>query len=70
MQSNSSDLARLFAGLVGTGPGAGMSLQFIFAGLALALTCLVGYAIPAIREVESRLPDHDHLPPPAGQEKS
>ncbi len=62
MQSSSSGLASLFGGLVGAGPGAGMSLQFIFAGLALALTCVVGYAIPAIRNVEMELPDHDQIP--------
>lgn len=48
-----------FGGLVGTGPGAGISLIFIIAGLLGALVGVVGYAIPVIRDVETILPDHD-----------
>ncbi len=51
--------AGTFGGLVGTGPGAGISLIFIIAGLLGALVGVVGYAIPAIRDVETILPDHD-----------
>lgn len=51
--------AGTFGGLVGTGPGAGISLIFIIAGLSGALVGLAGYAIPVIRDVETILPDHD-----------
>jgi hypothetical protein len=51
--------ASTFGGLVGTGPGAGMSLIFIIAGLLSVLVGLAGYAIPVIRDVETILPDHD-----------
>jgi DHA3 family macrolide efflux protein-like MFS transporter len=54
----------LFGGLVGSGPGAGMGLLFVFCGLGAALAGLSGYFIPAIRNAEELLPDHD-APPPA-----
>lgn len=51
-----------FGGWVGTGPGAGMALLMVFCGLGGALTGLSGYFIPAIRDAETILPDHDMLP--------
>jgi len=51
--------ASIFGGLVGAGPGSGMSLIFVISGLLGALVGLVGYAIPAIRNVETILPDYD-----------
>lgn len=51
-----------FGGWVGTGPGAGMALLMVFCGLGGALTGLSGYFIPAIRNAETILPDHDTLP--------
>jgi MFS family permease len=50
-----------FGWLVGSGPGAGMGLLFVFAGLAASLVGLSGYFIPAIRNAEDLLPDHDQL---------
>lgn len=46
------------ATVVGTGPGAGISLMFIITGLLAALVGLAGYLFPAIRNVEELLPDH------------
>ncbi len=54
--------SNLFGGLVGTGPGAGMGLLMVFCGLGGALVGLGGYFIPAIRNAETLLPDHDMLP--------
>ena len=48
----------LFGWLVGTGPGAGMSLMFVIAGTLGMLVGLGGYAIPVVRNVEDILPDH------------
>ncbi|OGF56501.1 MAG: hypothetical protein A2Z21_08005 [Candidatus Fraserbacteria bacterium RBG_16_55_9] len=59
MRSESA-LANLFDGFVGTGPGAGMSLMFVFAGALGALSGLGGYAFSAVRNAEDLLPDHDH----------
>lgn len=59
--------------LVGTGPGAGMALIFIFTGVLAASTSLGGYLAPRVRNVETLLPDHDQLPeaePVAGVEAS
>ena len=43
----------------GTGAGAGMALLIVIAG-ALGITAgLVGYALPVVRTVDTRLPDHD-----------
>lgn len=52
-------LAGVFGGLVGTGPGAGMALIFIGTATCGALISLSGYLIPALRHVETDLPDHD-----------
>lgn len=56
-----STLASVFGGLVGTGPGSGMGLLFVFCGVAAGLVGLTGYFIPAIRNAEDLLPDHDEL---------
>jgi len=52
-------LAPLFGWLSGTGPGAGISLMFVWAGLAGACVGLVGYLVPSVRNVERLIPDHD-----------
>jgi len=56
-------LTGTFGWLVGTGPGAGIALMFVFAGLMTMLVGLGGYAVPAIREAETRLPDHEEVEP-------
>lgn len=60
-------LTGVFGWLVGTGPGAGMALIVIAAGLLASLVGGLGYLFPAIREAEARLPDHgqDAKTPPA-----
>ena len=61
-------LANLFGPLVGTGPGAGMGLMFVMSGVAGTLVGLGGYLFPAIRRVETTIPDHDAvLSEPAGK---
>lgn len=57
-------LVHVFGGLVGSGPGAGMALMFMFTFIMGTLTGLSGYLIPAIRNVERDLPDHDEIPLP------
>jgi DHA3 family macrolide efflux protein-like MFS transporter len=52
-------LAPVFGPLVGTGPGAGMGLLFVFAGILTAMIAVVGYLVPVVRQVESRLPDFE-----------
>jgi uncharacterized repeat protein (TIGR01451 family) len=52
-------LTGMFGGLVGTGPGAGMALLFIFGGGLGTLVGLGGYAFRVVREAEDILPDHD-----------
>lgn len=59
-------LASWFAPLVGTGPGAGMALLLLFAGLLLAAGALVGILNPKVRNVERDLSDHDGALRPAG----
>jgi len=60
MQAGGS-LAERFGWLVGTGPGAGMSLLFIFGGLGAACVVIGGYLVPVIRNAEELLPDHDQM---------
>jgi MFS transporter, DHA3 family, macrolide efflux protein len=54
-----SALSDTFGWLVGTGPGAGMGLLMVFCGVIMSLVGLAGYFIPAIRNAEDLLPDHD-----------
>jgi MFS transporter, DHA3 family, macrolide efflux protein len=61
MTSGSTNLAATFSSWVGTGPGSGMALLFIFCGLGAALVGLSGYFFPFIRNAETILPDHDQL---------
>jgi MFS family permease len=56
-----SGLAQTFGWMVGTGPGSGMSLQFIVAGLLYLTVIIAAWFNPAIRNVETILPDHDQL---------
>jgi MFS family permease len=44
--------------LVGTGPGAGMGLMFVLAGMLGGAVALSAYLVPAIRNLERDLPDH------------
>jgi len=57
--SQTSALSSLFGPLVGTGPGTGMALIFIFTGSLAIVGALSGYLFPIIRNVEDIMPDHD-----------
>jgi MFS transporter, DHA3 family, macrolide efflux protein len=53
-------LAGAFGWLVGTGPGSGMAVQFIVTGIAyMAIVLVVFLCVPAVRNLEVLLPDHD-----------
>jgi MFS transporter, DHA3 family, macrolide efflux protein len=52
-------LTPLFGWLVGTGPGTGMAVIIIGAGVLTALVPIGAYFVPAIRNAETILPDHD-----------
>ena len=49
---------RSVAWLVGAGPGAGMGLMFVVAGVLILAFSLAAYAVPAVRRLETDLPDH------------
>lgn len=51
-------LTGTFGWLVGSGPGAGMALIVIVAGLFSSSIGLLGYLFPAVRNAEDLLPDH------------
>jgi hypothetical protein len=51
-------LVEVFGNLVGSGPGAGMSLMFVIAGILGMLIGFIGYAFHSIRNVEDVLPDY------------
>jgi MFS family permease len=57
--SAGGNLVPLFGGIIGTGPGAGISLMFIITGFIAAMAGLAGYFFPAIRNAEDILPDHE-----------
>ncbi len=52
-------LSGTFGRLVGTGPGAGMGLMFLVAGVGAVLAGTSGYFFRRIRDAESLLPDHE-----------
>jgi hypothetical protein len=56
------NLAGLFGGLTGVGPGTGMALLLIVIGVLSSVFSAVGYLVPAVRDVESILPDHEAAP--------
>lgn len=56
MQSSGA-FASLFQPLVGQGRGAGMALIMVFCGLGMFAVGLGGYLAPAVRQVETLLPD-------------
>jgi hypothetical protein len=55
-------LAGVFAWLVGVGPGSGMALMIVLAGILGGLIPVFGYAVRQVRDVESILPDYDAAP--------
>jgi MFS family permease len=57
--------AQFFQPLVGSGPGSGMAVLFVFSGILGVIVALIGYMIPVVREVETRLPDYDAPAKPA-----
>ena len=62
MKAQNSSLAQIFGQVFGNGPGSGMSLLIVICGIGGFLVGLAGYFIPAIRDAETVLPDHDALP--------
>jgi hypothetical protein len=52
-------LTPTFGGLVGTGPGAGMSLLILLAAIIGMIVPAISYAIPTFRNVEDIIPDND-----------
>ena len=58
-------LSNTFGWLVGTGPGSGMSLQFIVSGVLWIVIIAAASFIPVVRNVEDLLPDHEQAPAPA-----
>ncbi len=62
--SEGGSLASLLGGLLGVGPGAGMSLMILLSGVLGVAIGLIGYSIPAVRNVEDILPDFDAAPAP------
>ena len=51
--------SRVFGWLVGTGPGAGLSLMIAISGIMVAVVGLIGLSSPSVRHVERDLPDFD-----------
>ncbi len=62
MKNQNSFLSHTFGGLFGSGPGSGMTLLIFLCGVAILMVVVAGYYVPAIRNAEAILPDHDALP--------
>lgn len=61
-------LAGTLGGLIGYGPGAGVALMFLGTAVLGTAASLIGYLVPAIRNVEDELPDHAEESAPDGEE--
>ena len=59
MLDPTSVMGTIFSPLVGNQVGSGMALIFIIFGILGAVGGLAGYLIPAVRNVEDIMPDHD-----------
>jgi MFS family permease len=59
---SSTLLSATFGRLVGTDPGSGMALMFIFGGLAAFGVTVIGFMVPILRNADKLMPDHDQLP--------
>jgi len=57
--SEGGALTGAFSGLVGAGPGAGMSLLFVWTAVIGICIVLGAYLMPIVRDVEDILPDHE-----------
>jgi hypothetical protein len=53
----SGPFARVLQALVGSGPGAGIGVMFLLAGLLGAAAAVAGYLYRPVREIERLLPD-------------
>jgi len=62
MRNPASALATIFSPITGVGPGAGMSLIMLFSGVCILVIALVTLTVPAIRQAEALLLDHDQFP--------
>lgn len=51
--------AGTFGNLVGVGDGAGMGLLLVIMGVLITIVGIIGYSVPAIRNVEAIIPDFD-----------
>lgn len=54
-------LAPWLGWLFGIEVGSGMALQFALCSFIVVLICFGSYAIPALRDVERRLPEYDSV---------
>ncbi len=53
--------------LLGVGPGRGIGLMFVAAGLLLLVASGLALSAPRLRRLEDELPDHDYVPAPAAE---
>ncbi|MEM7734380.1 MAG: MFS transporter [Deinococcota bacterium] len=60
MQSGGT-LADQLSWLVGVGPGAGIALMCVIAGVLQFIIIMIAYTTPRITQVETLLPDHDAI---------
>jgi hypothetical protein len=62
-------MSRAFGWAVGTSPGSGLALQYVVAGALYCLTCLlVLFFVPAVRHLDTLVPDHDAKLPEASSQ--
>ena len=61
MQSQVGPLPFLFSWLTGLEPGSGMMVFYLIAGLGIGAVSLVAFGNPAVRNIETLIPDHDEI---------
>ena len=57
LMADDGALADSIGQVIGTGPGRGIGLMYLFMGIGLTITALVGFTLRPLREVETLIPD-------------
>lgn len=52
-------MQNIFVPIVGAGKGSGMAVMFLFTGTFGTISCLLGFAVKSLRNLEKDLPDFD-----------
>lgn len=59
--SQGGSLTGVLGGIFGIGTGAGLAMLYVICSVCMFLVGLVGFSFPALRNLETNIPDHDEV---------